>query len=120
MNDESDGDKSSEIPNSPNPGEFSTRQIKYARWFLGGVIAFIATYCIINGALTTSTHMSLLHKTEVTSANVGEVWLGFSLLYCAALAGVVKTQGVPPKVTLGCIGSVLFMFTFFAYVGQSI
>jgi len=120
MNDESDGDKSSEIPNSPNPGEYSTRQIKYARWFLGGVIAFIATYCIINGALTTSTHMSLLHKTEVTSANVGEVWLGFSLLYCAALAGVVKTQGVPPKVTLGCIGSVLFMFTFFAYVLQAL
>jgi hypothetical protein len=103
-----------------NWDEDQSRNVKYARWILGGFLAIVAFYCMINGAMTTSNHLSLLHKTKVATVNNGQIWLGIALLYCAMLAGLVKTKGVGPKVGLGCVGCILFTITFFAYVFQAL
>jgi hypothetical protein len=50
---------------------------------------------------------------------MGLIWLAFALLYCAALAGLVRTNGGGARVTLGCFGAILFAFAFIAAVTQS-
>ena len=95
-------------------------KIGLERKILGGALALAGVALFFIAAAFPITHIGFFNRSnQGPQPNLGLIWLAFALLYCAALAGLVRTEGGGSRVALGCFGAILFAFAFIAAVTQS-
>jgi hypothetical protein len=96
-------------------------KISLKRKIWGGVLAVLGVTLFILGVMFPVKHIGFfIRSSSGAKQNDALIWLSFAFLYCAALTGLVRTNGGAARVGLGCLGSILFALAFIAYVAQTI
>jgi len=120
MNQELPESRSIEDWDKVKPQVTGENKIGLKRKILGIGLAIAGVALFFIAAAFPITHIGFFNRSnQGPQPNLGLIWLAFALLYCAALAGMVRTEGGAPRVALGCFGSILFAFAFIAYVTQT-